>query len=333
MEIIDAVAPSRATVLLEGESGTGKELFAPAPFTRAALVRTDPTSGQLRRTSGGSGRERAVRAREGRLHRRDGPHRRRVRARPWWTLLLDEISEMRLDLQSKLLRVIQEQEFERVGGAEAVKVTSPDRHHQPRLKAETAPPVSSGPLLSAERRPDPDASAARAAGGHPPARPAFPAALAEQLGLAVPPLRPRRSPCCSLTSGRATSGAGERDGAGVILARGGPLRPRRSAHLDHVRPSPPRRARWARCDGYLLRPRHPRASRHSACAGGDGGNRVRAAKLLGSASEPSGTSSRWPTAAGLLVRIALRDLRLGAILKPSLRGIPTCPTSLTPRSS
>jgi DNA-binding NtrC family response regulator len=38
------------------------------------------------------------------------------------TLLLDEISEMRLDLQAKLLRVIQEQEFERVGGTQAIKV-------------------------------------------------------------------------------------------------------------------------------------------------------------------------------------------------------------------
>ncbi|MDQ3096965.1 MAG: sigma 54-interacting transcriptional regulator [Chloroflexota bacterium] len=38
------------------------------------------------------------------------------------TLLLDEISEMRLDLQSKLLRVIQEQEFERVGGTQAIQV-------------------------------------------------------------------------------------------------------------------------------------------------------------------------------------------------------------------
>ena len=38
------------------------------------------------------------------------------------TLLLDEISEMRLDLQAKLLRVIQEQEFERVGGTQPIKV-------------------------------------------------------------------------------------------------------------------------------------------------------------------------------------------------------------------
>jgi transcriptional regulator with GAF, ATPase, and Fis domain len=38
------------------------------------------------------------------------------------TLLLDEISEMRLDLQAKLLRVLQEQEFERVGGSTAIKV-------------------------------------------------------------------------------------------------------------------------------------------------------------------------------------------------------------------
>src|SRR5690606_3871523 len=38
------------------------------------------------------------------------------------TLLLDEISEMRLDLQAKLLRVLQEQEFERVGGTAPVRV-------------------------------------------------------------------------------------------------------------------------------------------------------------------------------------------------------------------
>ena len=38
------------------------------------------------------------------------------------TLLLDEISEMRVDLQAKLLRVLQEQEFERVGGTRPIKV-------------------------------------------------------------------------------------------------------------------------------------------------------------------------------------------------------------------
>jgi DNA-binding NtrC family response regulator len=122
METIAAVAPTRATVLLEGESGTGKELFARAlheqsprrdqPFVTvncAALPEGLVESALF-------GHERG--AFTGANARAHGAFERAHRG----TLLLDEISEMRLDLQPKLLRAIQEQEIERVGGHQLLKV-------------------------------------------------------------------------------------------------------------------------------------------------------------------------------------------------------------------
>jgi DNA-binding NtrC family response regulator len=122
LDTIAQVAPTRATVLLEGESGTGKELFAQAlhaqsprhtgPFVKVncaampeGLVESALFGHEKGAFTGATGR--SVGAFE-RAHR--------------GTLLLDEISEMRLDLQSKLLRVVQEQEFERVGGQSPVRV-------------------------------------------------------------------------------------------------------------------------------------------------------------------------------------------------------------------
>jgi len=122
MHTIASVAATRATVLIEGESGTGKELFARAlhdlsdrarrPFIRmncAALPEGLIESSLFGHERGAfTG---AMRRSEGAFERADGG-----------TLLLDEISEMRLDLQAKLLRVLQEQEFERVGGNAMLKV-------------------------------------------------------------------------------------------------------------------------------------------------------------------------------------------------------------------
>ena len=116
MEVIASVAPTRATVLLQGESGTGKELFAraiheqsprhDAPFITmncAAMPEGLVESALFGHEKG---------AFTGATVRTAGAFERAHTG----TLLLDEISEMRLDLQAKLLRVIQEQEFERVGG-------------------------------------------------------------------------------------------------------------------------------------------------------------------------------------------------------------------------
>jgi DNA-binding NtrC family response regulator len=122
MEIIGTVAPTRVTVLLEGESGTGKELFARAihdqsPRADQAFVAINCAAlpdGLVE--SALFGHEKG--AFTGATTRTAGAFERAHGG----TLLLDEVSEMRLDLQAKLLRAIQEQEIERVGGQHAVKV-------------------------------------------------------------------------------------------------------------------------------------------------------------------------------------------------------------------
>ncbi len=116
------IAPSRATVLLTGESGTGKELVAAAvhqhspraagPFVKlhcAALAESLLESelfGHERGAYTGADRKR-----EGRFEQAHGG-----------TLFLDEIGEISLSTQVKLLRVLQEREFERVGGSQTVRV-------------------------------------------------------------------------------------------------------------------------------------------------------------------------------------------------------------------
>ncbi|MGZ8457952.1 MAG: sigma-54-dependent transcriptional regulator [Gemmatirosa sp.] len=122
LQTVAMAAPTRATVLLQGESGTGKELFARAiheqsdrrdkPFITlncAALPEGLIESALFGHEKG---------AFTGAIKRVEGAFERAHRG----TLLLDEISEMRLDLQAKLLRVLQEQEFERVGGTAPIKV-------------------------------------------------------------------------------------------------------------------------------------------------------------------------------------------------------------------
>ncbi|MCX6357489.1 MAG: sigma-54 dependent transcriptional regulator [Candidatus Aureabacteria bacterium] len=120
--IIRQIAPTRTTVLIEGESGTGKELIAQAihglseraagPFIAvhcAALaegVLESELFGHEKGSFTGASRR----------------HIGRFELADRGTLFLDEVSEMPAGTQVKLLRVLQEQQFERVGGTETIKV-------------------------------------------------------------------------------------------------------------------------------------------------------------------------------------------------------------------
>ena len=122
LETVAQVAPSEATVLISGESGTGKELIAGAlhynsarkdgPFVKlncAAITETLLESELFGHEKGAfTG---ADRRREGRFFQAHGG-----------SLFLDEVSEMSLTMQVKLLRVIQEREFTRVGGEATISV-------------------------------------------------------------------------------------------------------------------------------------------------------------------------------------------------------------------
>ena len=79
-KLIGQVAPTSTTILITGESGTGKELVARAIFQNSGRADQAVHCHQLRRDSGEPARERALRPREGRVHRRAGAAHRQVRA-------------------------------------------------------------------------------------------------------------------------------------------------------------------------------------------------------------------------------------------------------------
>ncbi|HEX5651383.1 MAG TPA: sigma 54-interacting transcriptional regulator [Steroidobacteraceae bacterium] len=121
LEDVSRVAPTDATVLILGETGTGKELIARAIHSRSR--RADKPFIKLNCAALPSGlieselfgHEKG--AFSGALQRRLG----RFELANGGTIFLDEIGEMPLDVQSKLLRVLQEQEFERVGSSHTLK--------------------------------------------------------------------------------------------------------------------------------------------------------------------------------------------------------------------
>jgi two-component system response regulator AtoC len=120
---IGVVSQSRTTVLIEGESGTGKELIAKVihhntapdePYIAvncSAIVETLLESELFGHEKGSF---------TGAISRKQG----KFELARYGTVFLDEISEMSMNLQAKLLRVLQEMEFERVGGKDRVRVNA-----------------------------------------------------------------------------------------------------------------------------------------------------------------------------------------------------------------
>jgi Nif-specific regulatory protein len=121
-ESVHRVSPSKATVLLRGESGTGKELIAKAihytsPRSKEPFIKFNCASipeGLLESELFGHEKGAftgAISSRDGKFELADGG-----------TLFLDEIGDLPILLQPKILRILQEREFERVGGHNTIKV-------------------------------------------------------------------------------------------------------------------------------------------------------------------------------------------------------------------
>jgi DNA-binding NtrC family response regulator len=122
LDLVKTVAKSEATVLIRGESGTGKELIANAvhsysnrragPFIKVncAAIPENLLEDELFGHEKGAFTD-AQRQRKGKFEMANGG-----------TIFLDEIGDMPPSLQVKILRVLQERQFERVGGSETVRV-------------------------------------------------------------------------------------------------------------------------------------------------------------------------------------------------------------------
>ncbi len=122
-ELIGNVAETTTTILIEGETGTGKEIIARAIHQASSRIRQGPMVAvncvampESLMESELFGHEKgaftsAIGRRQGRFEMANGG-----------TLFLDEIGDMPLPMQAKLLRVLQERRFERVGGSESIEV-------------------------------------------------------------------------------------------------------------------------------------------------------------------------------------------------------------------
>ncbi len=167
-ELISHVAETNSTVLIFGETGTGKELVARAvheasprrnlPFVAvncAALPESLLESELFGHEKGAF--TSAVGQRKGRFEMAHGG-----------TIFMDEIGEIPLAMQAKLLRVLQERRFERVGGSQTIEtdVRVVVATNRDLLASSQGRQVPRRPVLPAERREDRSAAPSRACRGH-----------------------------------------------------------------------------------------------------------------------------------------------------------------------
>ena len=174
-EAIRRAAPVRSAVLIQGESGVGKELVARAihrasprnqePFVQVncAAIPDELIESEL------FGHERG--SFTGATQKQIGKFEQADRG----TIFLDEVGDMSLKTQAKVLRVLQEGEVERLGSARTIKVdvrvlAATNKNSGPGDRYKRVP---RGPVLSAQRHSDSGAAAAGAGGGRAAAGPAL----------------------------------------------------------------------------------------------------------------------------------------------------------------
>jgi len=122
LRIAENVAPSRATILIQGESGTGKELLAQFIHTRSHRASKSFIALNCAAVPDGLLESELFGYEKGAFTGADSRKIGKFELAHGSTLMLDEISELPLNLQSKILRVLQEGEIERVGGVRPIKI-------------------------------------------------------------------------------------------------------------------------------------------------------------------------------------------------------------------